>query len=170
MDAARWVALADAAIGDIKARGKIPIVCGGTFLWVKALVQGLAGAPPADEAVRAAHRALAEKEGRPALHAKLAAVDPRSASRLHPNDIVRVSRALEVFELTGETMSDVQERHAFSAKRHDAALFAIAMSQGDLRARIEARVKAWLKAGWVKEVEALIAAGFRDARAMGSVG
>jgi tRNA dimethylallyltransferase len=170
MDAARWVALADSAIANIRARGKIPIVCGGTFLWVKALVSGLAGAPPADETIRTAHRALVDKEGRPALHAKLAAVDPKSAARLHPNDLVRVSRALEVFELTGETMTDVQERHAFRSKRHDFELFAITMSSDDLRARIEKRVRAWLDAGWIEEVKALILAGFREARAMSSVG
>jgi tRNA dimethylallyltransferase len=170
MDAARWVELADAAIASIRARGKIPIVCGGTFLWVKALVQGLASAPPADASIRAAHRALAEKEGRPALHAKLAKVDPKSAARLHPNDIVRVSRALEVFELSGETMTAIQERHAFKTSRHDAAMFAITMTSEDLRKRIERRVEAWLAAGWVDEVRALVAAGFAGSRAMGAVG
>lgn len=170
MDAARWVALADEAIAEVRARGRIPIVCGGTFLWVKALVSGLASAPPADEALRGAHRAVAEKEGRAALHAKLARVDPKSAARLHPNDLVRVSRALEVFELTGETMSEVQERHAFGAHRHEAELFAIAMSAEDARRRIEGRVNDWLAAGWIDHVRSLLAAGFAEARAMGSVG
>lgn len=170
MDASRWVALADAAIADVRARGKVPVVCGGTFLWVKALAQGLAPMPSADEAIRAAHRAIAEKDGRAALHARLAAVDPDAAARLHPNDLVRVSRALEVFELAGETMSALQARHAFGSRRHDAALFAIELDAEVLRARIEARVRAWLDAGWVDEVKALLAAGLRDARAMGSVG
>ena len=81
--------------------GAYPIVCGGTFLWVKALLFGLAPMPGASEAVRARHRAVAESSGRPALHASLRAVDPEIAERLHPNDFVRVSRALEVLELTG---------------------------------------------------------------------
>jgi tRNA dimethylallyltransferase len=170
MDASRWVALADDAIRDVRARGKVPIVCGGTFLWVKALVSGLATMPAADPSVRDGHRALAEREGRAALHARLLAVDPASAARLHPNDLVRVSRALEVFELSGETMSALQARHAFGARRYDASLFAIDMPVEALRARIEARARAWLAAGWVEEVRALIADGLVGARAIGSVG
>jgi tRNA dimethylallyltransferase len=170
MDASRFVAMADAAIDDVRRRGRVPIVCGGTFLWVKALLQGLAAAPPADEAVRARHRALADAEGRAALHARLRAVDARSAERLHPNDLLRVSRALEVFELTGEPMSVLQERHAFRTARHEARLFALRLGPDVLRARIEARVDAWLRAGWLDEVRALVASGFAGARAMGSVG
>jgi tRNA dimethylallyltransferase len=94
IDASSWAELASKAIDDVRARGKVPIVCGGTFLWVKALIFGLAEAPSASPEVRARHRATAEAEGRPALHHRLATVDPESAARLHPNDLVRVSRAL----------------------------------------------------------------------------
>lgn len=170
MDAARWVELADAAILDIRARDKVPIVVGGTFLWVRALVAGLAPMPPADPAIRAAHRALAEREGRPALHARLAAVDPTSAARLHPNDLVRVSRALEVFEQSGESLSALHARHAFRARRYDAALFALDVPAETLRVRIEARAALWLDAGWVEQVRARLAEGLGAARAMGSVG
>ncbi|HMR06866.1 MAG TPA: tRNA (adenosine(37)-N6)-dimethylallyltransferase MiaA, partial [Polyangiaceae bacterium] len=111
MDAAAWAARADAAIRDIRARGRVPIVCGGTFLWVKALLRGLSPAPRGDETLRAAHRAIAEAEGRSALHARLAQVDAASAERLNPNDFVRVSRALEVFELSGKPMSQWQAEH-----------------------------------------------------------
>ena len=170
IDAARYVRLADAVIADVRERGRVPIVCGGTFLWVKALVQGLAPAPPASEGVRARHRELVEREGRAALHAALAKVDPASAARLHPNDVVRVSRALEGFEVSGEKMSALHAGHAFGEARHRAKLFAIRWEPDELRARIERRVDAFLAVGWTDEVRGLLARGRGSARAMGSVG
>ena len=169
-DASRFVALADAVIADVRARGRVPIVCGGTFLWVKALVQGLVPAPAATESVREAHRKIVETSGRSALHAALAKVDPAAAAKLHPNDVVRVSRALEVFETTGEKISDLHASHGFSEARHAAKLFAITRTPEDLRARIEKRVDAFLAAGWIDEVRGLVARGRASARAMGSVG
>jgi tRNA dimethylallyltransferase len=170
VDAARFSALARAAIDDIRARGKRPIVCGGTFLWVKALLFGLAEAPPASEPIRERHRAIAAAQGRPALHALLTAVDPVIATRLHPNDLLRVSRALEVHELTGEPMSSWQARHGFATPQLRARLVGVAVEPGELSRRIAARVRGWLDAGWLDEVRALIAAGYGDCRAMGSVG
>ncbi len=169
-DAARFASLARAAIDDVRARGKRPIVCGGTFLWVKALLYGLAEAPAASEEIRARHRAIAEESGRPALHAKLAEVDPSSAARLHPNDLLRVSRALEVHEITGEPMSAWQARHGFATPRVHARIVGLAVEPEELTRRITARVRGWLDAGWIEEVRALVAAGYGDARAMGSVG
>lgn len=169
-DASRFVALADAAIADVRARGRVPIVCGGTFLWVKALVQGLVPAPAASESVREAHRKIVETSGRSALHAALEKVDAASAAKLHPNDVVRVSRALEVFETTGETMSALHASHGFSEARHEAKLFAIEHAPEALRARIEKRVDGFLAAGWIDEVRGLVARGRGEARAMGSVG
>ena len=170
VDAAAYAALADRAIEDVRARGKVPIVCGGTFFWVRALVLGLAPAPPADEAVRARHRAQVEREGKGALHAALAAVDPPSAVRLHPNDVLRVSRALEVFELSGKPMSTWQAEHGFRDKRHDALLVGPDVSQEELSVRIGLRVEGWLARGWLEEVRELLARGYGDARAMTSVG
>lgn len=170
VDAARFAELAEAAIVDVRARGKVPILCGGTYLWMRAVLLGLAPAPPADEAVRAKHRELVERAGRAALHAALAEVDPTSAAALHPNDVVRVSRALEVFELTGETMSARHAAHGFKSPRHEARLVGLAFTLPALRARIEARVKKFLADGFVDEVRSLIADGHGAARAMGSVG
>ena len=170
VDAARWAELAEAAVADIRARGRVPIVCGGTFLWVKALLFGLAEAPSADAATRARHRAIAELEGRPVLHARLREVDPETAARLHPNDFVRVSRALEVHELTGKTMSVLQREHGFARPRHDARLLGLACEPAVLTERITARARAWLAGGWSEEVRSLLDAGYRDARAMASVG
>lgn len=170
MDAARFAALGEEAIADIRARGRVPIVCGGTFLWVKALVQGLAPGAPADPEVRARHAAIVAAEGRAALHARLAGVDPEAAARLSPNDALRVGRALEVFEVTGRTQTAWHADHGFREARHRARLVGVARDRDVLDARIASRVRSWLEAGWVTEVERLLAAGFRDARAMGSVG
>jgi tRNA dimethylallyltransferase len=170
MDAARWSALADQAIAEIAGRGKRPIVCGGTFLWVRALVYGLAGAPPADEAVRARHQERAEREGRGALHAELMKVDPDAATRLAPNDFVRVSRALEVYELSGVTLTRWQQDHGFREARYRARFFGIAHPREIYEKRVADRAERMLMAGFVAEVRALVAEGYERARAMSSVG
>lgn len=170
MDAARWVRLADAAIADIRARGKRPIVCGGTFLWVRSLIWGLSQAPAADETLRARHRELAEREGRAALHAELATVDPEIAQKLAPNDFVRVSRALEVFELTGMPMSVWQAQHGLREQRYQARLVGVEQPRDALDRRIAGRIDRMLEAGFVAEVRRLLDAGYGAARAMRSVG
>ncbi len=170
LDAARFVALADETLRDIRSRQKTPIVCGGTFLWVKALVFGLAEGAPRSEALRARHREEARSSGRAALHARLAAIDPVTAARLSPNDLVRVSRALEVFELTGERLSLVQARHGFREARHRARLVGVRRDVGELRARIHARIEAFFERGLLDEVRALLGDGYGETRAMRSVG
>jgi tRNA dimethylallyltransferase len=170
IDAAGYAALASAVMDEIRMRGKRVVVCGGTFLWVKALAYGLAEAPSANADVRARHRAIADAEGRPALHRKLGEVDSESAARLHPNDFVRVSRALEVFELTGVALSGVQRQHGFREERHPVTLVAMRVPADVLSTRIDARVRAWLGSGWIEEVDRLLRAGYGGARAMGSVG
>jgi tRNA dimethylallyltransferase len=170
MDAARWASLAERAISEIATRGKRPIVCGGTFLWVRALLYGLAAAPPADEAVRAKHQQRVEREGRAALHAELMKVDPDAANRLAPNDFVRVSRALEVYELSGVPLTRWQEDHGFREPRFRARLFGIAHPQEIYETRIAERVQRMLEAGFVAEVKGLLADGYESARAMSSVG
>jgi tRNA dimethylallyltransferase len=170
MDAAAWAARADAVISEIRQRGRVPIVCGGTFLWVKALLRGLSPAPRGDDALRAAHRALAEAEGRPAVHARLAQVDAESAKRLNPNDFVRVSRALEVFELSGKPMSQWQAEHGFRDARYAARLVGVERSPEELDARIRARAATMFDAGWADEVRALAARGFSATKPMAAVG
>ncbi|HEY6556674.1 MAG TPA: tRNA (adenosine(37)-N6)-dimethylallyltransferase MiaA [Polyangiaceae bacterium] len=170
MDAARWAEHAERARAAIEARGKLPIVCGGSFLWIRALLYGLVPAPPADAALRQRHRERAEREGRAGLHAELLQRDPECAARLAPNDLVRVSRALEVLELTGVPLSRWQARHGFRELRHPPRLVGIAHPQAELDRRIAARVLAMLEAGWVSEVRALIERGLGEARAMSAVG
>lgn len=170
LDAGAWAVRAAAAVEDVRARGRTPIVCGGTFLWVKALVYGLATGPGRDEALRERHRRFVEERGRPALHAELAQVDAASAARLAPNDFVRVSRALEVFELTGVPLSRYQAEHGFAAPRYRAELVGVRRAPAELDERIARRAREMLATGFVEEVRALLDDGFGAARAMGSVG
>lgn len=170
VDAMGFSEMADRAMEDIRSRGRVPIVCGGTFLWVKSLVFGLAKAPPADEAIRKRHADIAAAEGRAKLHAMLAAVDPESAARLAPNDLVRVSRALEIHELSGKPQSAWFAEHGFREARHRARFVGVSITREALDERIRARVQKWLEAGWIDEVRALVAAGLEGSRAMGSVG
>ena len=170
MDAARWAELAESAVAEITERGRVPIVCGGTFLWVRALLYGLARAPAADPVIRRRHAARAETEGRAALHAELARVDPESAARLSPNDFVRVSRALEVWEQSGVPLSRWQAEHGFREPRYRADLVGIAWPRAELERRIHERAERMLEAGWVDEMRRLLAAGYAEARAMRSVG
>jgi tRNA dimethylallyltransferase len=169
-DAALYADAAGAAMRDISTRGKRPIVAGGTFLWVKAILFGLAKAPPADKAIRARHREEAARQGHAALHAKLVAADPLLAARLHPNDLVRVSRGLEVHELTGCPLSVWQSNHGFREARHRPLLLAIQREPAALTARIDRRVDRWLATGWIEEVRDLQNRGYGSARAMGAVG
>jgi tRNA dimethylallyltransferase len=170
VDAAAYARLAEAAIADVRARGKLPILCGGTYFWVRALVLGLVDAPPGDPEIRAKHRAFAEGRGRTALHDELVRVDPESAARLHPNDVVRVSRALEILELSGRKMSEWHAEHGFRQRRLEHLMIAPSCTPEELTERIAGRVDKWLAGGWIDEVRDLLARGYGDARAMGSVG
>lgn len=170
IDAARFAELAEAAIAAVRQRGHVPVICGGTFLWVRALLYGLAEGAPKDEALRAQHQALVAEKGAAALHEALALVDPIAAAKLHPNDVLRTSRALEVFELTGTALSAVQASHGFKVPKHRFRLLGARRSREDLDARIRARVAGWLAEGWIDEVRGLLADGYGETRAMASIG
>ncbi|MGZ3422913.1 MAG: tRNA (adenosine(37)-N6)-dimethylallyltransferase MiaA [Polyangiales bacterium] len=169
-DAAQFVELADAAIARARSEGRVPIVCGGTYLWVRALLHGLASAPRAPAELRAELQEEAAKLGSPALHARLARVDPASAQRLHPNDATRIVRALEVHATTGRPLSEWQAEHGFRTVRHDARQIVITWPREVIERRIESRVRAMLEAGWIDEVRRLIEAGHGETRAMRAVG
>ncbi len=170
LEAARWAELATETLTEIRARGRRPIVCGGTFLWVRALLFGLADAPPGDPDIRREHTRIAELNGRDALHRMLSEVDPVSATRLHPNDFVRVSRALEVHQLSGRPLSALQEEHGFREPLHRATLLGLAHPPATLDARILERCQGMFRSGWIDEVRTLLARGFGESRPMGAVG
>ncbi|HEX4882783.1 MAG TPA: tRNA (adenosine(37)-N6)-dimethylallyltransferase MiaA [Casimicrobiaceae bacterium] len=153
--AARFAADAREAIAAIRARGRVPIVAGGTMLYVRALTEGLSDLPPANAAVRAAIDEEAALRGWPALHAELARVDPPTAARLDPADAQRIQRALEVVRSTGVPLSALQGRRSAPPL---GALVAIALLPEDrarLHAAIAQRFDAMLEAGLVDEVAAL---------------
>jgi len=154
---ARWVRLADACIADVHARGRVPIVSGGTPLYLKALLEGLFEGPPADPSIRARLRADAEARGTHALHARLAEVDPAAAARIHPNDLRRIVRALEVWELTGSPISNLQTQWGERPLRYRPRLVAVRRRPDDLTRRIEQRVRRMLDAGLIEEVRRLLA-------------
>ena len=170
LEAKVWAELAAQKIREIEERGATPIVCGGTFLWVRALVYGLADAPPGDAAIRLKHREIAEEKGRAYLHQRLAEVDAKSAARLHENDLVRVSRALEVFEIAGTPLSVIQEQHGFREPRYKVRLLAVEWEREAYEARLKARIVQMMERGWVSEVQDLRARGYGQARAMDAVG
>jgi tRNA dimethylallyltransferase len=159
MTAARFVELADYAIADVAARGKPVIVCGGTGLYVRALLLGLFEGPPASAHVRAE---LAEL-GPVKLRAELERVDPDAASKIDRNDEKRTIRALEVYRLTGEPMSVHQRRHDHKTRprRYDARLVGLAPAREQLYAAIDRRVVEMIDAGLEREVAALRTAGYR---------
>lgn len=154
---ARWVELADAAIADIDARGRVPIVSGGTALYLKALLEGLFEGPAADAEIRARLRAEAERRGSAALHARLAEVDPDAARRIHPNDLRRIVRALEVWEATGSPISALQTQWGSRRRCYRPLIVAIRRAPDDLNRRIEARVRRMVDAGLLEEVRRLAA-------------
>lgn len=139
MDAARWVRLADEAIADVARRGRVPLVVGGTGLYVRALLHGVAEAPGRDPALRARLEAEAAREGRAALHRRLATIDPAAAARIGDRDLVRIVRALEI-AAGGRTQSEVFAGHRFAAQRYRARLLALDPPRPELHARIAARV------------------------------
>ncbi|SOZ98774.1 delta(2)-isopentenylpyrophosphate tRNA-adenosine transferase [Cupriavidus taiwanensis] len=163
--AAQFVADAERLIAQIRARGHVPLIVGGTMLYYKALTQGLNDLPQADAALRAELDQLAAERGWPALHAMLAEVDPVTAARLAPNDAQRIQRALEIHRLSGQPMSALLARQAEGrtfAGAADQRYRVIALEPSDrlaLHARIASRYDAMLAHGFIEEVERLRARG-----------
>lgn len=154
--AAEFARDARAAIEAIVARGKWPILVGGTGLYFRALREGLSAMPSADPAVRAQLAEEAARHGWPALHAQLALVDPMAAARIHASDAQRIQRALEVYRSSGKPISAWQRAERTSEPWFDACTLALAPAQrAQLHARIEARFDAMLEAGFLDEVRAL---------------
>ncbi|HEY2911248.1 MAG TPA: tRNA (adenosine(37)-N6)-dimethylallyltransferase MiaA [Gemmataceae bacterium] len=158
-----WLERAEKDCAEIVRRGKRPIFVGGTPFYLKALLHGLFPGPPADPQLRRELEAEAERDGNDKLHARLAAVDAKTAARLHPNDVRRVVRALEVFQLTGQPISAWQQSWDTPAfanadkARPPARIPAVVLElpREELYQRIERRVDAMLAAGWLDEVRRL---------------
>lgn len=154
--AARFAADARRLIGDIQARGRIPLLAGGTMLYIKALREGLSDLPEADAALRADIDARAAEQGWPALHAELARLDPDAAARLKPTDAQRVQRALEIVTLTGRPLAESYARREDDAPLPPMTVLSLEPSdRAWLHRRIEQRFDQMLEQGLVDELRML---------------
>jgi tRNA dimethylallyltransferase len=153
---AQYVAAARDAAERIVERGRVPLFVGGTPLYLKALLRGIFTGPPADWDLRRRLQADAESEGAESLHARLARFDARTALRLHPRDTRRVIRALEVWEKTGESITDLQRQFECARPADECRVFVLEWSKQELLERIDARVDGMFAHGLVDEVRALV--------------
>jgi tRNA dimethylallyltransferase len=171
--AGQFVRDARRLIAEIHARGNVPLLVGGTMLYFRALRRGLAELPEADAAVRAAIDDEARDSGWPAMHARLALIDVRAAARIQPNDAQRIQRALEVFRISGRTLSELHDAATPSDPEWEFAAFAwVPGDRERLYAAIERRFHAMMAAGLLDEVTTLYKRGDLHARlpAIRSVG
>jgi len=158
--AAQFRADALQEIDKILDTGRIPLLVGGTMLYFKALEKGLSHLPQANREIRAQIEGEAETHGWASLHARLAQIDPVAAARIHPNDPQRIQRALEVYELSGETLTGLIKRGSTGALPFEVIKMIIAPDERpDLHQRIERRFYDMLELGFIQEVETLYGRG-----------
>jgi tRNA dimethylallyltransferase len=155
--AAEFAEACDALVSEIRARGRVPWIVGGTALYLRGWLKGFGAEVPRDPAFRAEMQRLAEHEGAAHLHGLLARSDPPRAAELHPNDLRRVVRALEIVHVTGRRASD-QRTEWMGADRRPAIVFGMRRERADLEDRIRRRTDAMFDAGVVEEARALLAA------------
>ncbi|HUA35979.1 MAG TPA: tRNA (adenosine(37)-N6)-dimethylallyltransferase MiaA [Candidatus Binataceae bacterium] len=171
LDVAAFGATARERIAEIAGRGNPVLVVGGSGLYLRVLRGGIFAGPPASPEIRARLAAIAAEHGVPHLHESLRAVDAVAANRIHVNDLYRITRALEVYELSGEPISRHQERHAFAQSDFDELTLAIETARELLYENIDRRFDAMVAAGLVDEVRALLSAGYSfDRQPLNSIG
>jgi len=154
----RFMQDADQVVRDLAGRGKPVVAEGGTMMFVRGLLSGVFEGPPADPEFRRRLRERARREGTAALHAELASLDPAAAGRIHPNDLRRIERAIEVYRSTGTPISQLQiQWEASAGAGYDCRVVAIRRDREATNHRIKARTKAMIEAGLVDEVRALLA-------------
>lgn len=159
------------AIRDITARGRLPILAGGTGLYLRTLLSGLTNAPGEHPQLREQLKQRAAQEGNAALLAELALVDPETAVRLHPNNLIRVIRALEVYHATGIPLSRFHAEHGFADRPFEALQFCLDLERTYLYQRIDQRVDMMIATGLLDEVRNLLAAGISaDSKPLQAIG
>ena len=158
MSAAKYADMARPSIEDILDGGKHVVIVGGTGLYIRALVEGLIQAPSADPLLRRKLKEYEYIQGAGALHERLSEVDPETAARLHPADLVRIVRALEVWELTGTPISEHHARHKANPN-YEARYVGLDPGRDELARRIETRVGEMFQSGLIEETEALLQRG-----------
>ena len=170
-DAAMYAEAAGLAVRDIVARGRLPLVVGGTGLYIKALIYGLFEEGPSNPDIRRQLNREVQEKGGPTLHRQLAEVDHPAADKIHPNDTYRIIRALEVYRITGQPLSQYQQRHRFQQPRFDPLTLGVAWPREILYDRINRRVDLMMAEGFEEEVRALLAKGYdRELKSMQSLG
>jgi len=161
--AAEFVSDASRLITEIHARGNIPLLCGGTMLYFRAVTEGLSELPKADESIRQALIDEAKEKGWQVMHAGLQEIDPQAAARIHPNDPQRIQRALEIYRITGISMSDWLEQNKPEGLAYRFIKQVVSpQDRSVLHQRIEQRFDQMLSQGLVEEVEKLRARGDLD--------
>jgi len=171
LDVVQFRALADAAIVEIAARRKRVLMVGGSGFYIKVLRQGIFSGPAADLNLRAELNALAAQYGTEYLHQQLREVDRETADRLGPHDLYRIVRALEVFRVTGETISSHQNRHGFSSSSYRTLTIGLSLPRQRLYDGINRRLEQMVADGLVDEVRQLLAAGYRpDVSPLSTIG
>jgi len=168
--AAAWAERARTVIDEIIVRGRTPIIVGGTGLYFRALRGGLFDAPTSDPLIRARHQAEAAASGVPALHRRLQEIDPEAAARIMPGDLIRTSRALEVYEQTGIPMSELRRRATRPPLPWCLSVVVLDYPLDQLRLLIHARIDRMMATGFLAEVAALRHAGFGQTRALAALG
>jgi len=153
---ARYLDEAARCVAEIRGRGREVLFVGGTPLYLKGLLRGIFEGPTADRRLRRALRQEAEHHGPEALHRRLARLDPAAAERLHPNDLKRIIRALEVYEKTGRPISELQRQFDAGRPAEECRVFVLDRHRTELHERISRRVEAMFAAGLVEEVRGLV--------------
>jgi tRNA dimethylallyltransferase len=170
-DAVRFAQMARETVTQLHQEGVMPVVVGGTGLYIKALLQGLFQSHPADPKIRERLMQETAENGSSRLHDRLKQVDPDTADRLHPNDAYRIVRALETIESTGRSISKHHQDHSFADEPFNSLKIALQMDRQKLYNRIDQRVDLMIEAGLVDEVKKLLSLGYSaDLKAMQSIG
>ena len=168
---AEYQRLADTAIAEIRERGKRTMAVGGAGLYFRGIIDGLFDGPGADAEIRAKLQREVDEHGNVTLHERLRRCDPETANRVHPNNLVRVIRALEIYELTGKPISSLQQQWKMNEPRYPFRAFGLNMPRETLYQRIEERVNRMVEAGLIEEVKGLLDQGCpRNCVAMQSFG
>jgi tRNA dimethylallyltransferase len=169
--AAEYSRLARSALEDIRARDRLPIVAGGTGLYLRALLEGLFDGPSRDEGTRRRLEALATRYGDARLHRLLACLDPASARRIQPRDRVRIVRAIEVLKVTGRTLSEHHQEKPDPLEGYRTLVVGLEPARSVLRGQVEERTRRMLEGGLLEEVQGLLDRGYSpELRPLQSIG
>ena len=170
-DAGKYAQMAAQKIIDITRKGRVPIIAGGTGLYIRALLYGLFRSRPVCEKKLAHLTRTAQEKGSVYLHNRLRTCDPAAAQKIHPHDSFRIIRALEVFQTTGTPISQMQKEHNFNSPRYQSMTIGLFMDRKALYQRIDSRVDAMIRQGLLAEVTDLVQKGYcLDLKSMQSIG